>query len=58
MASLCCFWCPASDFKDRSPGECCPNCGRPYEAPLLSPPGRIDRFVIEEPISRGYYSAV
>ena len=58
MASLCCFWCPASDFKDRSPGECCPNCGRPYEAPLLNPPVKIDRFVIEEPISRGYYSAV
>lgn len=58
MASLCCFWCPAPDFQDRAVGDTCPTCGRLFEAPLQQPPTKVGKFVIEEPISRGFYSAV
>lgn len=58
LASLCCFWCPAPDFKSRTPGETCPICKRPYEIPLSRGPRRVARFLVEEPISRGFYSAV
>jgi len=58
VASMCCFWCPASDFSNRAAGECCPKCGRLFEAPLEQPPTRIGKFVIQEPLSRGFYSAV
>jgi serine/threonine protein kinase len=58
VPSLCCFWCPASDFRDRTPGENCEQCGRAYELPLLRPPTQIGAFAITEPIRRGFYSAV
>jgi hypothetical protein len=58
LPSLCCFWCPASDFRDRVPGELCPTCGRAYDSPLRHAPKRVGRFSIQEPISRGFYSAV
>ena len=58
MVSMCCFWCPASDFRDRAPDERCPTSGRPYEAPLQQPPTHVGKFVIQEPLSRGFYSAV
>jgi hypothetical protein len=58
LPSLCCFWCPASDFRNREPGEKCATCGRAFEVPLQQPPSRVASFVIEEAISRGFYSAV
>lgn len=58
LPSLCCFWCPASDFRNRIPGELCPTCGRAYESPLQQAPKRVGSFAIQEPISRGFYSAV
>jgi hypothetical protein len=58
LPSLCCFWCPATDHKERSPGELCPNCQRAYDSPLQNPPKRVGTFSILEPISRGFYSAV
>lgn len=57
MPSLCCFWCPASDFQEREPGEKCPTCSRDFQAPLQSPPTRVRTFRITEPLSRGFYSA-
>jgi hypothetical protein len=58
MAKLCCFWCPSKNFDERSSDEECPICHRRFNAPLQQPPERIDRFVIIEPITRGFYSAV
>ena len=55
---MCCFWCPARDFEVRDAGALCPTCGRDYETPLQQPPTKVGSFVIEEPISRGFYSAV
>lgn len=57
MPSLCCFWCPAPDHKERAAGERCPSCGREYEFPLLHQPRMIGQYTILEPISRGFYSA-
>lgn len=57
MSSLCCFWCPAPDFKNRAAGECCPTCGRDYEFPLLHQPKTIGQYTVLESISRGFYSA-
>jgi hypothetical protein len=58
LPSLCCFWCPAPDFKERTPGEVCPTCKRAYDSPLRYAPKRVGTFSILEPISRGFYSAV
>lgn len=58
MPSLCCFWCPSPDFRERAPGETCTTCGRPYDAPLTQPPSNIGAFVVQEPITRGFYGAV
>lgn len=57
MPSLCCFWCPKSDFAERSPGEECPSCGRDYQAPLINPPAKIGDYRVEQPLSRGFYGA-
>lgn len=58
MPSQCCFWCPAADNRERAPGEQCPTCARPYEAPLINVPTVIGSYVVLEPVSRGFYSAV
>ncbi len=58
MPSLCCFWCPAGDFKDRAAGECCPTCGRPYETPLRTLPAAVGNYRVQEAVSRGFYSVV
>lgn len=58
MPSLCCFWCPAPDLKERAPGERCPTCGRAYEAPLQKLPSVIGSYRVQEPVSRGFYSVV
>jgi hypothetical protein len=58
MPSLCCFWCPAKDFKERAAGECCPTCGRVYEMPLQALPSFVGGFRVVEPVSRGFYSVV
>lgn len=57
MSSLCCFWCPVSDFTDRTGADPCPSCGRPYDTPLLQAPLEIRNYLVAEPISRGFYSA-
>lgn len=58
MPSLCCFWCPAPDLRERKPGEICASCGRPYDAPLLTPPAMIGSYRIQESMTRGFYSVV
>lgn len=57
MPSLCCFWCPAPDHKERAAGERCPSCGREYEFPLQHQPAAIGQYTVLESISRGFYSA-
>lgn len=57
MPSQCCFWCPAKDFKERATGDCCPACGRPFEAPLSRPPEKIGTYRVQAPLSRGFYGA-
>lgn len=58
MPSLCCFWCPARDHNERAPDETCPSCGRYYDAPLRQPPAAVGPYHVQEPVSRGFYSAV
>jgi len=58
VPSLCCFWCPSGDFSERKSDEPCPTCARRYDAPLTSPPARINSYTVEEPLTRGFYGAV
>ncbi len=58
MPSLCCFWCPSQDYSERTPNECCPSCGRPYELPLHDKPSQIENYKIKHAVSRGFYSVV
>lgn len=58
MPSQCCFWCPAKETRERVAGERCPSCSRPYQAPLIDVPQTIGAYVVLEPVSRGFYSAV
>ncbi len=58
MPSLCCFWCPARDRRERARDERCPSCGRYYDFPLRDAPSRVGNYEVREPVSRGFYSAV
>src|SRR5262245_22289983 len=57
MPSLCCFWCPASEFVDRQLSDPCPTCGRAFNTPLMHMPAQIGNYRTTEPISRGFYGA-
>lgn len=56
MASLCCFWCPKKDFSERTLDSTCPSCNRTYRAPLDQRPNTVGNYIVEESISRGFYS--
>lgn len=58
MPSYCCFWCPAKGFTVRAADERCPTCGRPYNTPLREAPAEIGPYVVDAPVSRGFYGAV
>ena len=57
MAKYCCFFCPDNNFSERSLGDRCENCGRPFGFPLFNPPQHIGQYKVLEALNRGFYAA-
>ncbi len=53
-----CFRHPSSSFERKRLDDVCPDCNLPYEFPLVNYPRRIRDFVIQKPLSRGFYGAI
>lgn len=57
MPKLCCFLHPEySEDTTRQLEDLCPTCGRPYGFPILRCPKVIGRYMVIEPLDRGFYS--
>jgi hypothetical protein len=57
VGKYCCFLDPEASFDDRSLGDVCPHCGRPYGFPILTPPEHIGEYKVVEALDRGFYAA-
>ena len=49
-----CFLHPR--VKGYSPTDLCPECGNAFDFPSISPPERIDNYVVRQTLGRGFYS--
>jgi hypothetical protein len=53
-----CFLHPQAGHDKTAMDAPCPSCGRPYSFPLTTPPTKVGPYVIEKPLSRGFYGAI
>lgn len=57
MSKYCCFFCPVSDYSEKSLDDLCPKCGRSYGFVLSSAPTSVGEYRIIRGLGRGFYGA-
>ena len=57
MGKYCCFFCPTSDFTEKSLDDPCPSCTRTYRFPLDTIPPHISQYRVTSALGRGFYAA-
>lgn len=57
MSKYCCFFCPSTDYSEKSLMDVCPSCGRTYGFVLDKIPDKIGEFKVVSSLGRGFYGA-
>jgi hypothetical protein len=57
MAKYCCFFCPQTDYSEKSLDDRCPICDRQYGFVLQNHPTQIRGYRVTKVLGRGFYGS-